>query len=569
VARLIDTRRLTGRNLHLSGPGAAAEIAIVPGDDVDALESKLRAAITATLVSLALPAEPLVVRRSRQGLSIAVAAPDDALLTAADALELAITRVLGSGPGPAAAVDGTPCADPVVTRAQERHEGLVALLAGARQRGLPFVVDDEGVGLGLGARGRTYRLDALPEPATAPWAQLGAIPVALVTGTNGKTTTTRLLASILAHTGRVVGSTSTDGVVIDGVVVERGDWSGPGGARRVLRDPRVEVAALEAARGGLLRRGLPLEGYDVGVVTNVADDHLGEFGVDDLDDMADVKCLVARGVRAGGVVVLHGGDARLRARAPGFAGRVVFFAVDRAQVAADLAAGHEARFVEAVDGRPTLMRGEGAAAVAIVAVDEVPVCFGGAARYNVENALAAAAAARGLGASDDAIAAGLRAVSTAVSANPGRGNVLRHDGVTVVVDFAHNPAAVAALGGLVGHLRGAGARLLLCLGAPGDRLDTELEALADAVAALGPDVVVLRELEHYRRGRAPGAVPGLLRARLQTHGVVVDDGDASDDLDGLARVLGAAQRGDVVVLTPIVDSDEVFAALQARGFTGG
>jgi cyanophycin synthetase len=572
VARLLDTRRLTGRNLLLPGPGAAAEVAVAPGDDGEALEARLRSAITATLQALSLPADPLVVRRSSQGLSLAVAAPADALLTAADALELAIHRVLGTGPGVAdvdGADDGVIGADPVVTRQQEQNPALVALIDESRRRQLPFVVDDEGLTLGLGVCGVTYPLDALPAPSSVPWSQLGAIPVALVTGTNGKTTTTRMLASILAHTGRVVGTTSTDGVVVDGVVVERGDWSGPGGARRVLRDARVEVAALEAARGGLLRRGLPLDGYDVGVVTNVADDHLGEFGVDTLDDMADVKCLVARGVRAGGVVVLNGADALLRARAAALPGRVVFFAVDRADVADDLAAGGEAWWVDVVDGRATIMRGAGAMHVALVAVDEVPACFGGAARYNVDNALAAAAAARALGADDGAIAAGLRAFSTTASSNPGRGNVLRHGGVTIVIDFAHNPAAVAALGGLVRHLRGDGGGLRVCLGAPGDRLDSELSGLADAIADLGPDHVVLRELEHYRRGRAPGAVPALLRARLRARGVVVDDDTAADDLDGLARVLAGAGAGDVVVLTPIVDADEVFAAVRAKGFTDG
>ncbi len=570
MARLLDTRRLTGRNLHLPGPGAAAEVLVEAGDDVVELETRLRRAIHETLTRLGLADETLRVRRSHQGLSLAVAAPDDALLTAADALEVAIHRVLGTGPGPAAAVDGVAAADPLVTRQQEMSPALVALTAEARRRALPFVVDDEGLGLGLGALGQTFRLDALPTPAAVPWSRLGAIPVALVTGTNGKTTTTRMLASILGHTGRVVGSTSTDGVVVDGVVVERGDWSGPGGARRVLRDPRVEVAALEAARGGLLRRGLPLDGYDVGVVTNVADDHLGEFGVDTLDDMADVKCLVARGVKPGGVVVLNGADPLLRARAPSCAGRVVFFAVDPAVVRADLAAGGEAWCVDVVDpgdGRPFVVRGEGPGRTAVIAVDDVPACFGGAARYNVENALAASAAARALGADDVAIAAGLRAFSSSTEANPGRGNVLRHGGVTVVVDFAHNPAAVAALGGLLAHLRGPAGRLLACVGAPGDRLDSELEALADALAALGPDVVVLRELEHYRRGRAVGAVPGLLRARLRARGVTVEPADAADDLDGLARVLAAARAGDVVVLTPLVDGEDVFAALAARGFT--
>lgn len=566
MARLTDTRRLTGRNLHLPGPGAAAEVVVEAGDDVDALEARLRQAIHETLAGLGLADDTLRVRRSRQGLSLAVAAPDDALLTAADALEVAIHRVFGTGPGSAVAVDGIVAADPLVTRKQEQNPALVALTAEARQRRLPFVVDDEVLGLGLGARGQTFRLDALPTPTAVPWARLGAIPVALITGTNGKTTTTRMLASILAHTGRVVGSTSTDGVVVDGVVVERGDWSGPGGARRVLRDPRVEVAALETARGGLLRRGLPLDGYDVGVVTNVADDHLGEFGVDTLDDMAEVKCLVARGVRPGGVVVLNAADPLLRTRAPSFVGRVVPFAIHQTDVADALAAGSEVWCVEVVDGCPRIVRSKGPTRTAVVAVDDVPACFGGAARYNIENALAAAAAARALGADDAAIASGLRSFSTGVDANPGRGNVLRHDGVTVVVDFAHNPAAVAALAGLLAHLRGDAGRLLLCVGAPGDRLDSELEGLADAIAALGPDGVVLRELEHYRRGRAVGVVPALLRARLRAHAVDVDDADAAHDLDGLARVLAVARAGDVVVLTPLVDGEHVFAALAARGF---
>jgi cyanophycin synthetase len=564
MARLLDTRRLTGRNFLLPVPGAAAEVAFDVGDDVPAIEAAIRARVSAVGGPFGLDVSTMVFRHHPGGVSIAIVAPIDGLLTAADVLEVAIGAVVGTEVDPAVA-DGLP-----LTAATERNPHLLALVAEAERRSLPTVVDEEGLTIGLGRRGQTWPLLALPAVVDVPWSALGSIPVAMITGTNGKTTTTRLLTSILGASGVTAGATSTDGVVIGGVTVDEGDWSGPGGARRVVRDQRVGLAALETARGGLLRRGLAFEGYDVGVVTNIADDHLGEYGVTDLEAMASVKCLVGQGVRGGGTVVLNADDPWLMARVPHLRATVVLCGRRRgAIIDAHLAGAGTAWWVADHDGAATMVRGEGSApAIAVIAVDDVPITFGGAAAYNVDNALAAAAAAAAMGINDDTIRRGLMAFQPSATQSAGRSNVLVHDGVTVLVDFAHNPAAIEALWGLVRHLRGAGTgKLIVCVGAPGDRLDPELQAFADAIAVARPDTVICRDMPDYRRGRQPGEVPALLAARLKHQGM--SDGQlflADDDVPALLLALGAARPGDVVVFTPLVDTAGVFGRLREAGF---
>ena len=581
MARLVDTRRLTGRNFLLPVPGAAAEVAFDAAQDTnegdaarcDALEAATRARVATVVASveasvgapLGIDASTMVFRRHHGGLSMAIAAPVDALLTAADMLEVAVGDVVGTEVDPLVR-DGLPA-----TAAKERCPQVLALVVEAARRGVPTVVDEEGLSIGLGCRGQTWVLTGLPAIDDVPWASLGRIPVAMVTGTNGKTTTTRLLAAVLTASGGVVGATSTDGVVIGGVVVDEGDWSGPGGARRVVRDDRVELAVLETARGGLLRRGLAFEGYDVGVITNIAADHLGEYGVTDLGAMARVKCLVGHGVRAGGAVVLNADDPWLMEQAPLMTAAVVLVGRSRsATIDAHLASGGAtAWWVEDSDGVATIVRGQGTApAVAVVAVVDVPITFGGAAAYNVDNAVAAAAAAAAMGIDDDTIRQGLMAFQPSAAQSAGRSNVLVHEGITVVVDFAHNPAAIEALWGLVRHLRTSSTgKLIVCVGAPGDRLDHELHAFADAIAVANPDAVICRDLPDYLRGRLPGEVPALLSHRLVERGRdAAQVSLAVDDLDGLERALALAASGDVVVLTPLVDAAGVFGRLRTAGF---
>jgi len=223
----------------------------------------------------------------------------------------------------------------------------------ATRRALPLLWDDEHVSIGEGSRSACWPRAALPDVADVPWQDLGAIPVALVTGTNGKTTSTRLLARMAREAGFRVGAASSDEISIGTQVVQNGDWTGPAAARIVLRDTGVDFAVLETARGGILRRGLAVESCDAALITNISDDHLGSYGVDDLAAMTRVKAVVADAVRPAGTVVLNAHDEKLVALASSLDRAVVFFAnLDRDDPAARaVIAGARARGAPSKDQR--------------------------------------------------------------------------------------------------------------------------------------------------------------------------------------------------------------------------
>jgi UDP-N-acetylmuramyl tripeptide synthase len=575
--RLADPRRLLGRNALLpssSGGGAAVvvgvtmELVLDDGEGaaaLDAMEARLRAELTTLGVAVGLPTGGLVVRRHKTGATVGLPAALDALRTAVDVLEWAAVL---AGAVPDADVPPVD-ADELARRLRdEKNPALVALLQEAARRDVPALLYDDGVSLGHGERSRTWPTGTIPAVDDVPWSDLGRVPVALVTGTNGKTTTTRFLAGMMRAAGVVVGATSTDGVVVGTEQKESGDWSGPGGARAVLRDPRVQMAALETARGGLLRRGLAVEGADVAIVTNVSDDHLGDYGVHDTAAMADVKLLIAHGVRRDGRVVLNANDALLVARAPAIAAPVVYFAIDEHHpvVAAHVQAGGSACVVR--DGVITLV--DGRVSTLVLAVDDVPLCFGGAAAHNVENALAATAAGHALGLPIDALQAGLRSLRANNDDLHGRSLVREHEGVRVLLDFAHNPAGVTAALRFVLQLRARDAkpgRLIVLTGAAGDRADEELRGVSAAIAAARPDRVIVRELVKYLRGKPVGSVPARIREHLVAHGVdaaVIDF--ASDDIAGLVAALDDAHVGDTIAMLIHIDGPGVAALLSARGW---
>ena len=205
--------------------------------------------------------------------------------------------------------------------------GIVALAKAAQDRGATFLVGEDMVSIGLGVRGRRWPDDAPPDPGAVDWESLGDIPVALVTGTNGKSTTVRLTASIVAAAGRVAGQCTSDWVRVGAEIVDTGDYSGPSGARQAARHPRTEVAILETARGGLMRRGLALPHADVCLITNVAADPLGEYGIIDLPTLADAKFLVAGALRPGGRLVLNAYDPELVRRGARHDGDIAWFSL--------------------------------------------------------------------------------------------------------------------------------------------------------------------------------------------------------------------------------------------------
>ncbi|SDT79529.1 cyanophycin synthetase [Actinoplanes derwentensis] len=383
--------------------------------------------------------------------------------------------------------------------------------------------------------------------AMFPGGSDGRIPAVAITGTNGKTTVTRLTAHLLSGSGLRVGTATSDGVAIDGRVVQVADATGPRSAQMVLGDPQVEMAVLETARGGLLRRGLGYDWSDVGVITNITADHLGQDGLDSVEDLAHVKAVVAERVRDGGTLVLNADDPWVRSladrpRVRADHKRLVWFSLDPQN---PVLAGHLARGGSAYllhDG--WLVQATGARRTPLLRLAEVPGAYGGAALHVAANTLAAIAAARALGARPETLADRLAEFDPAAD-NPGRGTLFRLGDVSLYLDYAHNPAALATTLRTLHRLWGPDR----CVGAvtlPGDRR-ADLLAASAQVLADGLTRVVLYEDEDLR-GRPRGEVSGLvereMRARRPRLTAVRTEGFRA----ALTSALEMAEPGDVVLV---------------------
>jgi cyanophycin synthetase len=376
-----------------------------------------------------------------------------------------------------------------------------------------------------------------------------AVPVVAVTGTNGKTTTTRLLAHIGMTAGRRTAWSSTDGVLSQGELVERGDYSGPAGARAVLTAPGVELGILETARGGMLLKGVGVTHNDVAVVTNVSADHLGQQGIDTVDQLAEVKAIITKVTRPTGWCVLNGDDPRVWAMRAGAKGRPWVFTLDPASPAVREALGAGGRAITVSDGWVTVLDDTGGAD-RLAAVLDLPMTFGGLSTHNVANALAGAAAALAVGLPRDAVVEGLTSFAPDDRLNPGRMNVYTvpvEDGeVTVIVDLAHNEAGLEALLDVAHGLVRPGAKVRLGLGTAGDRTDDILAALG-RIAGQRADQVVLAHKAHYLRGRTLAEMEEPMRDGLAEVGVAHAD-SAPTELAGLQALVASAHHGDVVAL---------------------
>jgi cyanophycin synthetase len=386
------------------------------------------------------------------------------------------------------------------------------------------------------------------------------VPVVTVTGTNGKTTTVRLIAHILDHRGQHVGMTSTDGVYIGGHLVHASDASGPRSADMVLGDPAVQAVVLETARGGIVRRGLGYDQADVAVVTNISNDHLGTDGVDDLEDLISVKSLVAEEIIEHGQLVLNADDPNCAglARRPAVRDRapvIRYFSLSAGNqvVAGHLSRGGLAYLVE--DGE--LVEAEGGRRTTLATLRDVPQGWDGHAEFMVANVLAALAAARALGVPIADCRAALAAFEPGRD-NPGRVDTFRVGDVPVVLDYAHNPAALAAVGDLIKRRWGAGGVAVLTL--PGDRTDDLVVESAHAVAQAFDRVVVYEDVD--LRGRRPGEMTKLIGVALAQvrPDIRVEPAASLDD----AVILGVALAapGDPVLL--VYEKLEPVVALLGR-----
>jgi cyanophycin synthetase len=396
------------------------------------------------------------------------------------------------------------------------------------------------------------------------------IPVVSVTGTNGKTTTVRMIAHVLGQAGLRVGLATTDGVYCGGRLVYAADASGPRSAQMVLDDPSVEAAVLETARGGIIRGGLGYDRADIAVVTNITADHLGADGVDDLDELIHVKALVAEEIKPGGTVVLNADDpaAAGLAQRPGVRGNnpdVRFFTLSEDNPVAERHKQSGGLCYE-VRGEE-LVETDGREQRTLISLAELPGSFGGRAAHLVANALAAGAACRAAGVSAKDIRRAL-ATFTPVEANPGRGNLYRAGEAPVIVDYGHNAAALNATGAMIASIWGdaprpasapawrtthpadpaagampAGAApspaAVAAVTLPGDRRDDLLTETAEAIAAWFGAVVIYEDSD--KRGRQPGEMQHLISAavRRARPGITCELADSAEQALRTAVTLAA------------------------------
>ena len=404
-----------------------------------------------------------------------------------------------------------------------------------------------------GSGGRDFPLAQLPAASAVPWHELYDVPTAIVTGSNGKTTTVRLLAACARAHGWPSAFCCTDGVFFEGGTELSGDYSGPEGARRVIRERRARAAIIETARGGILRRGLAISQARVGVVTNVSADHFGEYGIDDLSGLADAKLTLAGVVRPDGLLVLNAEDAQLAAKAPHLAQRfgrcppLGWFALD---------ADHPALRAHRLLGGATcgvragtLTLHQGAREHELGSAVAMPLTVEGSASYNIANLAAAALAAGALGIPAAVIAAVFARFGAQVADNLGRMMRFERDGVRILVDYAHNPEGMQGLLRVANHLRRPGGRLGTVLGQAGNRQNSEIEALARVVAAFHPDLVVVKEDETFLRGRPLGEIPRLIHAALRGAGLPESALPMRpSELEAVHCALEWARPGDVLAL---------------------
>jgi cyanophycin synthetase len=426
------------------------------------------------------------------------------------------------------------------------------------------------VNAGPGFRMHLYPSEGKPRNVAKPVLDLlypksspSRIPVFAITGTNGKTTTTRMLAHILASTGQRVGLTTSTGVYIDGRRVQDGDCTGPRSARIILGDPSVDVAVLETARGGLLREGLAFDRCDIGCVTNVSGDHLGLKGIETVEDLAEVKSVIVEAVKPDGWSVLNADNIHTANMVEIAGGRICFFTMQARTRWPQFLAEHVragGRLVAFEETGEIVLHDRGGSYF-VTRADEIPATLGGMAEFNVENALAAASMAICHGLPLPTIREALASFGTSYEQSPGRLNVTDRHGFRVIFDYAHNPDGMRALGALVTKLKPRHRRLIGVLGMPGDRRDADLFEMGRLAASVF-DMVIVKEDED-RRGRHAGEVSQILAEGLKSGGFPASSISVIlEEKEAVEAALDMAEKGDLVVLT--VDDLEAMWELVSR-----
>ena len=382
--------------------------------------------------------------------------------------------------------------------------------------------------------------------AMFPHGENGRIPVVAITGTNGKTTTTRCVAHLLSRSGRRVGMTCTDGIYVEHRRIDTGDCSGPKSARSILGNPRVDAAVLETARGGILREGLGFDWCDVAIVTNVAEgDHLGLGGIATVEELARVKAVPVRRVTAQGAAVLNADDPLVASMAKLCRGSVIFFSRNPES---RVLLGHRAKGGKAVtvrEGAIVLAVGRHERCVARLA--DLPLTHGGRIAFQVENLLASVAAGHALGLSLDAIRTGIETFSSDLGTTPGRFNVLSHRGATVILDYGHNSSALLALNEAIAKMPHRRRKIVYT--AAGDRRNQDIVRQAKIIGDFFHDIYIYED--QCTRGRPDGEIMRIMREGFRQGSgsarrdrVIVQE---SGELAAIGAALASLKAGDLLL----------------------
>ncbi|PKM81445.1 MAG: cyanophycin synthetase [Firmicutes bacterium HGW-Firmicutes-14] len=393
------------------------------------------------------------------------------------------------------------------------------------------------------ARGKARNVAGAIVDMLFPPGAKARIPIVSITGTNGKTTVTRMVSHILQAAGLAVGSTTSDGIYIGGRKIVDGDTTGPQSARVVLREPSVEIAVLETARGGILRSGLGYDFSNVGIITNISNDHLGMDGVETLEDMAYVKSVVAEAVHRKGSTVLNADDKHVVALSDRVRSSVIYFsaASDSLIVRRHLGAGGTAVFVK----NGSIVAAWGTKIQKVLPVRHIPCTLGGQAQHNLQNALAAVAACIALETGMEYIREGLLSFLPNEKVNPGRLNMLELNNIRVVVDYGHNEKGYLNTLQTLKKLKPK--RIIGVVAMPGDRKDGDIEGVG-RIAAKYCDLIVIKE-DSDTRGREPGEVAGILKHAVTEAGFSEDKTVIClAETAAVQKALELASKGDVVVV---------------------
>ncbi len=556
---LDDCRRITGPSLVLDGAGATLDI-LVEGIPLDRVLECWYGTVKEVLGLIGWQQRLLNHRQFENGFNLVIEAPIDQLYSATLVLETSwyftACELLNIK------VEHQEALTKAIHESinDELNPPLITLQQAAVQQQVDFLVDDDEISIGHGESSICLPVNQIPAPEAIDWSAIHNLPVALITGTNGKSTSVRILDGIAKAAGQISGVTSTDFVRVGDDVLDQGDYSGPGGARLLLRDRRLQVAFLEVARGGILRRGLPLHCAKAALVTNVARDHLGQYGVNTLEALTEVKFVVRKALAEDGVLVVNADDPGMLAYLQNLeTPNLCLFSLDKNQqdIQRQIINHSPCCFCE----DQQLVYFNGSETTNICHMADIPMTMGGAALHNVRNALGAIGVAMAMGYSPQQVKCGLVGFHSNQHDNPGRLNSFTlKSGARVMVDFAHNAHSVSAVVDTVGRMP---ARKKWALfGSAGDRSDDEISAIAAGVCAMQPDHVVITELEDHLRGRAAGEVSQIMQKACLDSGLSKQQIDiVASPLVGVEHITSKLQADDLGLLLVLSERDAVIRFL--------